>query len=228
MVRPSYQLGVAVDLDDVWRAIDAERAGLADLLEGLTAEEGETPSLCEGWRVVDVAVHLTQAHMGLGKALVAAVRARGNFDRMIRDSALRAGPLPPAECARRLREMVGSRRTAPFITPMEPLIDVLVHGQDIAVPLDRDRPVPPAAAAAAGTRVWDTGFPFHARRRLAGLRLVATDTDWAVGTGAPVEGPMGALLLLLTGRRAAVDRLSGEGAAHLSARRPGDALGSPR
>ncbi|WP_199522401.1 maleylpyruvate isomerase family mycothiol-dependent enzyme [Geodermatophilus marinus] len=177
-----------MDVDEVWRAIDTERAALAELFCDLSPEEWATPSLCAGWRVGDVAVHLTQAHMGLGKALVAAVRARGDFDRMIRDSALRAGPLPPAECARRLRAMVGSRRTAPFITPMEPLTDVLVHGQDVAVPLGRDHPVPAAAAAAAATRVWGTDFPFHARRRLAGLRLVATDADWAVGSGAPVEG----------------------------------------
>jgi uncharacterized protein (TIGR03083 family) len=207
-----------MDLDAVWRAIDTERAGLADLIEDLSPAEWETPSLCAGWRVGDVAVHLTQAHSGLGAVLVGAVRARGSFDRMIRDVALRAAPLPREECARRLRAMIGSRRTAPFITAMEPLIDVLVHGQDIAVPLGRNRPVPAAAAAAAAQRVWDVGFPFRARRRLAGLRLAATDADWAVGSGAPVEGPIGALLLLLTGRPAALDRLTGEGVRSL--RRP--------
>jgi uncharacterized protein (TIGR03083 family) len=217
-----------MDVDEVWRAIDAERATLADLLEELSPAEWETPSLCTAWRVGDVAVHLTQAHMGLGAALVAAVRARGSFDRMIRDSALRTAPLPPAECARRLRAMVGSRRTAPFLTPLEPLIDVLVHGQDIALPLGRTRPVPAAAAAAAATRVWEMGFPFSPRRRLRGLRLRATDTDWTVGEGAEVEGPIAALLLLVTGRTAALDRLGGEGARALAGRRDGDAADTPR
>ncbi|MGY1820917.1 maleylpyruvate isomerase family mycothiol-dependent enzyme [Geodermatophilus sp. SYSU D00079] len=200
-----------MDLDNVWRTIDAERLGLADLLEELSPAEWATPSLCAGWRVGDVAVHLTQAHMGLGAALVGAVRARGSFDRMIRDCALRAAPLPPAECARRLRAMAGSRRTAPFITPLEPLIDVLVHGQDITLPLGRSRPVPPEAAAVAAQRVWDTRFPFRARARLAGLRLSATDTAWTVGDGAPVEGPVAALLLLVTGRDAGLDQLTGDG-----------------
>jgi len=213
-----------MDLDDVWRTIDAERAGLADLVEDLSPAEWETPSLCDAWRVGDVAVHLTQAHMGIGAGLVAAVRAGGSFDRMIRDSALRAAPLPPAECARRLRAMIGSRRTAPFITPMEPLTDVLVHGQDMAVPLGRNRPVPPAAAAASAQRVWDLSFPFRARRRLAGFRLAATDADWAVGSGAPVEGPIAALLLLVTGRSAALDQLNGDGVRslrrHDESRRP--------
>ena len=57
---------------------------------------------------------------------------------------------------------------------------------------------------------------FSPRRRLTGLRLVATDTSWAVGDGDPVEGPIRALLMVLTGRTAAVrDELSGPGASRL-------------
>ena len=115
--------------------------------------------------------------------------------------------------------MAGSRRTAPFVTPMEPLIDVLVHGQDIALPLGRTRPVPVDAAVAASQRVWDLGFPFRARRRLQGFRLTATDAHWTAGSGLPVEGPIAALLLLVTGRQAALDRLSGAGARRLAGAR---------
>jgi uncharacterized protein (TIGR03083 family) len=208
-----------VDLDDVWRCIDSQRGSLADLLDDLSPAEWETPSLCAGWRVRDVAAHLTQAHMGLREATVAALRARGSFDTMIRESALRIGPLPPDECSRRIRAMVGSRRRAPFISPLEPLIDVLVHGQDIAVPLSRERPVPPVPATAAARRAWDMGFPFRARRRLAGLRLRATDGDLVLGDGAPVQGTTGDLLLLVTGRTATVGRLSGAGVGRLAATR---------
>ena len=205
-----------MDLDAVWAGIDSERSSMADLLEELSPDEWETPSLCAAWRVQEVAAHLTLAHAGLGAALVGAIRAGGSYNRAIRDTAVRAAALPREEYPRRLRAMVGSRRTAPFITPLEPLIDVLVHGQDITLPLGRHRPMPAGTAVAAAQRVWDLGFPFHARRRFAGLRLTATDADWAVGAGPAVEGPIAALLLLLTGRNALLEELSGEGRAALA------------
>lgn len=207
-----------MNVDAVWHTIDSERSSLADLLENLGSDEWDAPSLCDGWRVQEVAAHLTLAHTGLAAALPAIVRARGSFDRMIRDTALRAAALPREEYPRRIRAMVGSRRTAPFLTPLEPLIDVLVHGQDIAIPLGRERVMPAAAAVIAAQRIWDTSFPFRAQRRLSGLRLTATDADWTAGAGAAVEGPIAALLLLVSGRPAGLDRLDGDGVVQLRER----------
>ncbi|MFE9692817.1 maleylpyruvate isomerase family mycothiol-dependent enzyme [Micromonospora sp. NPDC005806] len=204
--------------DDIWRTIDDERASLADLLDDLAPQEWEVPSLCTGWRVREVAAHLTLAHTGILPAAVAMLRAHGDFDRMVRDSALREARLPVERYATRLRGMVGSRRTAPLVSDLEPLLDILVHGQDIVVPLGRSRPMPTVAAATAATRVWTMGWPFHARRRLDGFALTAVDHDWSVGRGLGVEGPIGALLLLLTGRYAAVGELTGPGVPDLTAR----------
>jgi hypothetical protein len=53
---------------------------------------------------------------------------------------------------------------------------------------------------------------FHARKRYAGFRFIATDADWSAGAGAEVRGPIGGLLLLLTGRAAGLATLSGPGA----------------
>ncbi|WP_084959600.1 maleylpyruvate isomerase family mycothiol-dependent enzyme [Thermoactinospora rubra] len=204
-----------MDGDEVWQAIDRERAGLADFLDDLSEREWETPSLCDGWRVREVAAHLTLAHTGPGRALLDLVRARGSFDRMIRDTAVRQARLPVDGYSGLLRAMIGSRRTAPFVTPMEPLLDALVHGQDMAIPLGRERPMPVRAAAACADRVWTMGWPFRARRRLRGFQLAATDCSWSAGEGQRVEGPVSAILLLLTGRTAAVAQLSGPGAADL-------------
>jgi uncharacterized protein (TIGR03083 family) len=209
----------------VWAAVGAERAGLADLLHDLADDEWAQPSLCTGWRVRDVAAHVTLATARVRDVAVPALKARGNFDRMVHDTAVDRAAAPTPELVAAVRAMVGSRRTAPGVTHLEPLIDVLVHGQDIAVPLGRARPMPIAAAAAAATRVWTMRWPFtvafDARRRLAGLRLEADDAEWAAGDGDRVDGPIEALLLLLTGRVAAArDRLRGPGVARLSPVQP--------
>lgn len=91
-------------------------------------------------------------------------------------------------------------------------------GQNITIPLGRDRPVPPLAAAAAATRIWSMGWPFWARRRLSGVEFVATDCSWSVGQGQRAEGPIGAILLLLTGRGAARSQLAGPATAELRSR----------
>jgi uncharacterized protein (TIGR03083 family) len=199
----------------VWRVIDEERSTLADLLEELSDEEWEQPSLCTEWRVRDVAAHLTMAHMGWGPAAVELLRSGGSFNRMVRDSARRQARLPVTEYPPRLRAMVGSRRKAPGVTPLEPMLDVLVHGQDITVPLGRDRPVPREAAAVAASRAWSLNWPFRTRRRLHGLQLVASDVPWTVGAGAPVHGTIAELLLMVTGRPVDPARLSGDGAERL-------------
>jgi uncharacterized protein (TIGR03083 family) len=200
-----------MDRDELWTTIDAERAGLADLLADLTPAEWECASLCSGWRVRDVAAHLTLAHAGVAFAVPALVRARGSFDRMVHDTACAAAVAPPDALVEGIRAMVGSRRHAVGTTQLEPLSDVLVHGQDIAVPLGRRRPMPPAAAAAAATRVWSMGWPFWARRRLRGVSLAATDSDWHAGAGPAVRGSTAELLMLLAGRRYVLARLTGPG-----------------
>ena len=53
---------------------------------------------------------------------------------------------------------------------------------------------------------------FHARTKLAGYRLAAGDAPWAAGRAMRSAGD---LLLLLTGRPAALPQLSGPGAAEV-------------
>ncbi len=185
--------------DTVWQHIDAERAWLADLLESLPEEAWRHPSSCAGWTVRDVAAHLTFAHTRVRDLLWPAVRAGFRYDAMIRDTALRS-PLTHEEIVCTLRGFVGSRRRVAFITDVEPLIDILVHTQDICRPLGIDHPMPPDAAAAAAERVLTTPRPIRRWTAPRSVRLVATDTDWAFGTGREVRAPMQVHLLTLTGR----------------------------
>ena len=191
-----------MDVERSWEVITAERRSLADLLEGLTPEQWETPSLSVGWRVRDVAAHLTSVGSPPSPAtmLAEAWRARGNFHRLNHDYAVRRAQAPTTAIVADLREHADSRQLPVVTSYRNVLFDILVHGQDIAVPLGIQREMPLYAAKAGAERVWTMGWPFWAKRKLRGIRLVATDVDWAAGSGEEVRGPIASLLLILTGR----------------------------
>jgi uncharacterized protein (TIGR03083 family) len=207
-----------MDKDTSWAIIDQQRSLLADLLDNLTAEQWSAPSLCEGWTVRDVAAHLSlAATASMGETLTYLVHARGNFDRMIRDATLdRACSRSTPQIVADLRGVVGSRKLAPSTFWRDPLLDILVHGQDLARPLGLTVCPPVEASQVAADWVWLRRFPFFPARRLRGLRLVADDVDWARGSGAELRGPVLSLLLVCTGRAAGLSELSGPGldAAH--------------
>ncbi|UJW28565.1 maleylpyruvate isomerase family mycothiol-dependent enzyme [Saccharothrix sp. AJ9571] len=180
-----------------------ERLSLADLLEGLSQQEWDVRSLCEGWTVRDVAAHLSlSTRMTIRLSIRGAIRARGNvhrmFDLLARE---RANQFTPQELVAQIRETAGSTHLTPGASPLDPLIDMLVHGQDIARPLGRPRPMPLDAAVAALDHAWSSRF-YGAQKRLRGHRLVATDREWTGEAGAEeIRGPVADLLLLATGRK---------------------------
>ncbi|MFE3543327.1 maleylpyruvate isomerase family mycothiol-dependent enzyme [Nocardia sp. NPDC059177] len=187
----------------IWRAVARDRATLVELLDGLPESAWDTASLCDGWRVRDVVAHLVLAtRVTVGALVVNLVRARGNADRMIRDTAIRhAERTPTARLLAELRSTVDSRAIPVGTTPLDRLMDLLVHGQDLAVPLGIERVMPADAARWSLERVWTMGAPFHAPTRLAGYTLTATDTGWTAGAGpAAITGTAGELLLVVTGR----------------------------
>ena len=212
----------ATDADALWAGIDDQRARTAATLEGLTPEQWDYPSLCEGWTVRHVAAHLTMQQQRVRDAVGFIRRNPRMLRRMamndfIREAGiLQAQALSTEEIVAGIRSGIGSRRHNPGLTPLETLTDILVHSQDIAIPLGVDLPMQPSLSVLAATRRWDTRNTWLAsvnrRLPLDGYRLTATDTDWRRGQGPELAGPIGALLLLITGRTAALEQLTGEGA----------------
>ena len=122
-----------------------------------------------------------------------------------------------------LRDKAGSRFTPPGAGPEAPLTDLLVHGADLRWPLGLPREVPQARLRTAlGFVTGGSARGVAAQGALEGLRVEADDLDWAYGSGPVVSGPAEALLLAITGRRAALARLRGEGVPTLR-----DRLGRP-
>jgi uncharacterized protein (TIGR03083 family) len=192
-------------MNEILAWVKAERLSFADLLESLEDHEWDVPSLCAGWTVRDVAAHLTlSTRTTFPGTIKGIIRARGNWDRMTADAARqRATRFTPAELIAQLRETAGSAKHAPLASPLDPLVDALVHGQDIARPLGRTREMPAKPALATLEHVLASAF-YGARKRFRDTRLIATDQDWSAGTGpAEVRGPVSELLMLATGRLSA-------------------------
>ena len=106
----------------------------------------------------------------------------------IHDSAVfRAQELSTSEITDAIRATIGSRRHNAFVTPLETLTDILVHSQDIAIPLGLDLDDAPGAGALAATRRWDTRGTWLAtvnrRLPLDDHRFRATDINWTRGRG---------------------------------------------
>ncbi|MDT2010241.1 maleylpyruvate isomerase family mycothiol-dependent enzyme [Rhodococcus opacus] len=61
----------------------AERQDLATVLDGLTPEQWDAPTLCAGWRVREVLAHITMPYRySMPRFAVEMIKARGNFNRM--------------------------------------------------------------------------------------------------------------------------------------------------
>lgn len=189
-----------MDSERVWQHIDHERSWLADLLESLPQSAWDQPSLCQGWTVRDVGAHLTFAHARMRDVLWPAVRTGFRYNAMIHYAAVRS-TLGHEQIVATLRGFVGSRRRAPFVSELEPLLDVLVHSQDICLPLGIEHAPPVEAAVAAADRVLSLRGPMRLWEPPRGVRLVATDADWCCGDGVVVEAPIQSHLLTLTGRQ---------------------------
>lgn len=198
---------------EAWTAIDDHRRAVVHLLEDLSENEWAQPSLCDGWTVRQVAAHLALQNTTWAAVprLVLDLIRHGGMNGAIHAMACRHARLPVEAIVGEIRDRIGVWRPLPAVTFRETAIDYLVHGQDIAVPLGRTLEMPRDLAIVAADRVWSRSRMFHARRKLAGYRLVADDAPWAAGQGREVSGPIEALLLLLTGRPAALPQLSGPG-----------------
>lgn len=192
-----------MDREAVWDVVVAQRRHLHDHLRDLSAAEWEAPSACAGWRVRDVAAHVISAPQLRWRATARATSGmwRGYNAAILRDGQ-RRGQASIADILTQYDDWAGVRRGPLTVTHVEPLVDVLVHTQDILRPLGRSHQPPPEAAAVAADRCRLLAPLLGSTRAIRGVRLRATDLDWERGRGTLVEGPMLELLLLCAGRHA--------------------------
>jgi uncharacterized protein (TIGR03083 family) len=203
-----------MDRDTIWRHIHHERGALAATLRTLTPEQWEHDSLCAGWTVKDVAAHIISTpQLGFAGTMGVFLRnlGRGYNSMIFRETKRLSERKSTDQILADYETYATSRKKVATTTTVEPLIDALVHHQDIIRPLGLRHEMDPTAAAVAADRVRTLAFLMGTRRLVRSVRMVATDADWDRGKGPVVEGPMQELLMLCSGREPEAALMSGEG-----------------
>jgi uncharacterized protein (TIGR03083 family) len=204
--------------DETWRYIHAERAEMVETLTTFSPEQWATPSLCTGWSVQDATGHILaaaeQTPLNFYKELIS---AGFKFDVFTDRAAKRLGQIGPDELVRRLQSRTTTTNHPPAPV-MAMLGEIVVHGEDVRRPLGLQHRAPEAALIAVADSYKKSNLLLGAKRRIAGLKLRATDSDWVYGDGPEVSGPMISLIMVMTGRSGADNDLVGEGLAVLASR----------
>lgn len=195
----------------VREAIAAERREMAAVLEALPEPQWDAPTLCEGWRVREVAAHMTMPfRTTLPRVMFEVVKSRGNFHRMADRAARRdAAALSARDLAASMRDNAGHPWKPPGGGSAGALAHDVIHGLDITVPLGLDRrpPVERISLVLGGLQPRNVTY-FGADLR--GVQLRADDLDWSYGAGTPLTGLAQDLLLVLCGRKLPAGQVQGE------------------
>lgn len=176
----------------IMKWLKAERLSVADLLDDLTDAEWRQETLCAGWTMQEMAAHLTTStRTGWWDAIKGAVTSGFSFDRMEdRMARRRAAEFTRSELIAQIRETAASPKRAPGASPLDPLVDFLVHGQDIARPLGRVREMPPEPARAALEHVLRSPFWGAAKRfRDSGMPDLPPSDLLMLATGRKLSTP---------------------------------------
>lgn len=193
-----------------------ERSDLASFLQTLTPEEWNAASLCDKWTVKDVVAHVVSYEelsiLGLLKRF-----AKGRVVHANEVGVKEFAPLSPDDLMDFLRRHLHPQGLTAGFSGMIALVDGTIHHQDIRRALTRPRAVPVDRLQRILPLV-PSNPRLGAGKRIRGLRLQATDVDWTHGSGPEVIGTGEALLMAMTGRRAALDELTGPGQATLAER----------
>jgi uncharacterized protein (TIGR03083 family) len=203
---------------DVWATIASERSALADDLGPLADAQWDTKSLCDEWTVRDVLAHMTATAKISPPAFIGKMIGAGfSLTKVQAKDIARERGSSPADTLANFRSILNSRKSPPG--PKDTWLgEVIVHSSDIRRPLGIDHQFPTDAAVQVADFFKGSNLIIGAKKRIAGLQLRATDADWTNGTGPEVAGPIASLVMAMTGRKAALADLKGDGVAELTAR----------
>jgi uncharacterized protein (TIGR03083 family) len=211
--------------------VEAEQAEFADVLRSLTPDQWDAPSLCAGWSVHDVVLHIAwRSHTTNNERLLQFLRFAWTE---VTHRRIAVTELLDASSEARFHDPDRTRSKDELIdwlaSPatlsgrfdiLTHLSEFLIHQQDVRRALGVTRTITgDRLALVLDHNVTGPGRALVGPgKRGKGLRLVATDITWFAGVGREVRGPGEAILMALWGRGEALDDLSGDGVLELRSR----------
>jgi uncharacterized protein (TIGR03083 family) len=203
---------------DLMPMVHAERASLGEFLDTLTPAQWSAPTWCDKWSVQEVVAHLTAAgNITAGHFFAGFVKTGFSFDKFVDGDLRNYSTGTPAEVKARYDAIITSNRKPPGPAYVA-LGEVMVHGEDIRRSQGARGEHPAEHLVTLAELYKKTGAPLRAKKRIAGLKLIATDVDWSTGDGPEVEGPCMSLILGMVGRTGALADCSGPGVDTLRSR----------
>jgi uncharacterized protein (TIGR03083 family) len=215
--RPSTRKDCLVP-SSTWVLIHAERRQLLEDLDGLPADQWSTPSLCPAWTVHQMLGHMIALTKQTPVRFFAKLAKSGfSFNTMVaNDAAMESTGSPPQTLEEFKRHLTDT--TSPPGPVDSWLGEMVVHGADIRRPLGLTYAPPVTTSVQVADFYKNSNLLIGSKKRIGGLRLVATDTTWTHGAGPEVHGPILSLVQAMTGRAEALADLSGDGAEQLCSR----------
>jgi uncharacterized protein (TIGR03083 family) len=202
----------------IWPAVHTERQSLADDLKSLTDEQWNAPSLCTGWTIRDVLSHMTAtAGLSPGGFFIKMISSGFSLKRMQAKDLAAARRGSSAEVLAKFNAIVNSSKHPPGPSPTW-LGETIVHAEDIRRAVGINHNYQTDAVVRVADFYKGSNLVIGAKKRIAGVKLQATDTTWSHGEGPEVSGPIMSLVIAMTGRKAALADLSGPGVATLQGR----------
>ena len=203
---------------DLMPMVHAERRSLADFLDTIPPEQWTAPTWCDKWNVQELVGHLTAAgNITAPHFFGGLVKCGFSFDKFVDGDLRQFAKGSPAEVRARFEAIVDSNRKPPGPAYVA-LGEVMCHGEDIRRALGTTGEHPAEHLTTLAELYKKTGAPLRAKKRIAGLKLTATDVDWSTGDGPEVSGPAMSLILAMVGRTKALDECTGPGVETLRAR----------
>jgi uncharacterized protein (TIGR03083 family) len=203
---------------DIWPTIHTERKALAADLGALRDDQWSTTSLCNDWTVRDVVAHMAATNKITPPTFFPKLVTSGfSLSKMQAKDIVAERGASPADTLSGFEAGVTSVKHPPG-PPDTMLGETLIHAEDIRRPLGIRHNYPTGAAVRLADFFKGSNLIIGTKRRIAGLSLRATDTDWSHGAGPEVSGPIMTLVMAMTGRKAVLDELSGDGVVTLRGR----------